>query len=72
MKFGTVGHIDRLQEIDRYNYEFLKIQDAGRHHLENHNMGGWWGKVGEIRILYRLPAFHSLTWILTSHQVLMY
>ena len=32
----------------------------------NRNMGGWWGKVGEMHILCRLPAFHSLTWILTS------
>jgi len=30
MKFGTVTHIVRK------NFEFLKIQDGGGRHLENH------------------------------------
>jgi len=29
-------HIGPLQRIDRYNYEFLKIQDGDSRNLENH------------------------------------
>jgi len=36
MKFGTVTHIGPLQGIVRKNFEFLKIQDGGSRHLENH------------------------------------
>ena len=36
MKFGTVTHIGPLQGIVRKNIEFLKIQDGGGRHLENH------------------------------------
>jgi len=36
MKFGTMTHIGPLQRIDRKNFEFLKIQDNGSRHLENH------------------------------------
>ena len=34
MKFGTMTHIGPLQRIDRYNFEFLKIQNGGGRHLE--------------------------------------
>jgi len=34
--YGTVTHNGPLQRTDRYNFEFLKIQDAGGRHLENH------------------------------------
>jgi len=36
MKFGTMTHIGPLQRIDRENFEFLKIQDGGSRHFENH------------------------------------
>jgi len=36
MKFGKVTHIGPLQRTGRYNFEFLKIQDGGCRHLENH------------------------------------
>jgi len=36
MKFGMVTHIGPLQGIVRKNFEFLKIQDGGCRHLENH------------------------------------
>ena len=36
MKFGTMTHIGPLQRIDRYNFEFLEIQDGGSCHFENH------------------------------------
>ena len=36
MKFGTVTHIGLLQETESKNFEFLKIQDSGGRHLENH------------------------------------
>ena len=36
MKFGVLTHIGPLHRIDRYNFEFLKIQDGGSLHLENH------------------------------------
>ena len=37
--FDEIWHDDahcRLQRIDRKNFEFLKIQDGGSRHLENH------------------------------------
>ena len=36
MKFSTLTHNRPLQRIDRQNFEFLKIQDGGSHHLEKH------------------------------------
>jgi len=36
MKCGTVTHIGPLHGIVRKNFEFLKIQDGGGRHLENH------------------------------------
>jgi len=36
MKFGTTTHIGPLQWTDRQNLEFLKIQDGGSRHFENH------------------------------------
>jgi len=36
MKFGMMTHIGPLQSKDHENFEFLKIQDGGSHHLENH------------------------------------
>jgi len=35
MKFDTMTHIGPLQHTYRY-FEFLKIQDGGSRHLENH------------------------------------
>jgi len=35
-KCGKVTNIGLLQRMHRYNYEFLKIQDGGGRHLENH------------------------------------
>jgi len=34
--FDEIWHIGPLQRIDRENFEFLKIQDGGSRHLENH------------------------------------
>jgi len=36
VKFGTMAHIGPLQRKSRQNFEFLKIQDGGSRHLENH------------------------------------
>jgi len=36
MKFATMTHVGPLQRIDRKNLEFLKIEDGGSRHLENH------------------------------------
>jgi len=36
MKFDVMTHIGPLQRIGRQNFEFLKIQDGGSRHLENH------------------------------------
>ena len=36
MKFGMMTHIGPLQRKDHENFEFLKIQDGGSRHLENH------------------------------------
>jgi len=36
MKFGTMTHIGPLQRKGRQNFEFLKIQDGGSRHAENH------------------------------------
>ena len=36
MKFGIMTHIGPLQRKGRQNFEFLKIQDGGSRHLENH------------------------------------
>jgi len=36
MKFGMMTHIGTLQRKDHENFEFLKIQDGGSRHLENH------------------------------------
>jgi len=36
MKFGTMTHIGSLQRKSRKNFEFLKIQDGGSRHVENH------------------------------------
>jgi len=36
MKFGMVTNIGPLQGIIRKKFEFLKIQDSGGRHLENH------------------------------------
>jgi len=36
MKFGKMTHIGPLQRIERKNLDFLKIQDGGSRHLENH------------------------------------
>jgi len=36
MIFGTMTHIGPLQRIDRSNFEFLKTQDGGSRHFENH------------------------------------
>jgi len=38
MKFGIVTQTRPLQRTDRQNFEFLKIQDGGGRHLENHKM----------------------------------
>jgi len=34
MKFGILTHIGPWQRINRYNVEFLKIQDGSGRHLE--------------------------------------
>jgi len=39
MKFGIVTQTRPLQRTDRQNFEFLKIQDGGGRHLENHKNG---------------------------------
>jgi len=36
MKFGVMTHIGPLQRIYRQNFEFLKTQDGGSRHFENH------------------------------------
>jgi len=36
MKFGTMTRIGPLQWKGRENLEFLKIQDGGSRHVENH------------------------------------
>jgi len=36
MKFSIVTLIGPLQRKSRQNFEFLKIQDGGSRHLENH------------------------------------
>jgi len=36
MKFGTLTSIGPLPGIVRKNFEFLKIQDGGGRHLQNH------------------------------------
>jgi len=40
MKFGIMTHIGPLQRIDCKNLEFLKIQDGGSRHFENHKNRG--------------------------------
>jgi len=36
MKFGMLAHIRPLPWTDHENTKFLKIQDGGGRHLENH------------------------------------
>jgi len=36
MKFGKMTLIGPWQQINHKNFEFLKIQDGGGRHLENH------------------------------------
>jgi len=36
VKFGTMTHIGPVQWKGRLNFEFLKIQDGGIRHDENH------------------------------------
>jgi len=36
MKSGTMMHICPFQQTKHCNFEFLKVQDVGSHHLENH------------------------------------
>jgi len=36
MKFGIMTRISPWQWTDRYNFEFLTIQDGGGRHLKNH------------------------------------
>jgi len=36
MKFGMMTHISPIQRKGRLNFEFLKIQEGGSRHLENH------------------------------------